>query len=94
MGTTAEESVVCFHVFNWQFSMSLDFLEEHSSALGKHMQLINFRKNWERIVTQLLQIRLAGLLFPAIREGILFFLFALPVIFLFLCENVDSFNAN
>ncbi|XP_032043329.1 dihydropteridine reductase isoform X1 [Aythya fuligula] len=54
-GTTTQESVICFHVLNWLFSTSLELKKKtHSSALGKHMQLVNIRKNWERNVTQLL----------------------------------------
>jgi len=50
--TGISDLLTCFELAG----LSRDFSKEHSSALGKHMQLINIRKNWERVVTQLWQI--------------------------------------
>lgn len=70
VGTTTQES--CFEL--------AVFILKHSSALGKDMQLINIRKNWERVVTQLSKY---GLLPPAVREGTIFFMFAVSVLLFF-----------
>lgn len=99
VGTTTQESVICFHVLNWLFSTSLEFKKKkkkNNSALCKHMQLINIRKNWERNVTQLLQICLVKLVITSYYgRNHLFFVFSYCDFFcLFIYENAESFNAN
>lgn len=99
VGTTTQESVICFHVLNWLVSTSLDFSKQTTALLWANTcNILTSGRIVKELLLNLHKYDLLGSLLLAVMEGTIFFLFAVSDVFVsffnFPCENVDSHSAN